>query len=167
MFTLDQVVPWGRSFDEYRRMFDLTEDDLRRSIIGCGDGPASFNAHASRRARVISCDPLYRFAKLQIQERIAATFEQIIEQTRRNAHEFVWGGGIRTVDELGRVRMSAMQVFLDDYETGKAQGRYLAAELPTLPFADAEFDLALCSHLPCWTAQSSACPHTPTDAIQW
>jgi hypothetical protein len=28
MFTLDQVVPWGRSFDEYRRMFDLTDDEL-------------------------------------------------------------------------------------------------------------------------------------------
>ena len=147
MFTLDHVVPWGRSFDEYRRMFDLTDDDLNRSIIGCGDGPASFNAEASRQGRhVISCDPLYRFEKPQIQERIAATCEQIIEQTRRNAHEFVWGDGIRSVEELGRVRMSAMQAFLDDYELGKAQERYLDAELPTLPFADGAFDLALCSH---------------------
>ena len=24
MFALDEVVPWGRSFDEYRRMFALT-----------------------------------------------------------------------------------------------------------------------------------------------
>ena len=39
MFTLDQVVPWGRSFDEYRRMFALTEEDLDQTIIGCGDGP--------------------------------------------------------------------------------------------------------------------------------
>ena len=29
MFTLEQVVPWGRSLDEYRRMFDLSADDLR------------------------------------------------------------------------------------------------------------------------------------------
>jgi hypothetical protein len=28
MFTLDRVVPWGRSFDEYQRMFALTEADL-------------------------------------------------------------------------------------------------------------------------------------------
>jgi hypothetical protein len=147
MFTLDQVVPWGRSFDEYRRMFDLTDDDLNRSIVGCGDGPASFNAEATQRGRrVISCDPLYRFEKPQIQERIAATFEQIIGQTRRNAHEFVWKDDIRTVEELGRARMRAMEAFLDDYELGKAQERYLDAELPTLPFADAAFDLALCSH---------------------
>ena len=44
MFTLDQVVPWGRSFDEYRRMFALSDDDLTGSILGCGDGLASFNA---------------------------------------------------------------------------------------------------------------------------
>lgn len=51
---------------------------------------------------VISCDPLYRFEKPQIQERIAATCEQIIEQMRRDAHEFVWADGIRTVEEPPR-----------------------------------------------------------------
>ena len=76
MFTLDQVVPWGRSFDEYRRMFALTEDDLNLTILGCGDGPASFNAEATRRGRrVVSCDPIYRFEKPEIQDRIAATFD--------------------------------------------------------------------------------------------
>ncbi len=147
MFTLDQVVPWGRSFDEYRRMFALTDEDLNLQIIGCGDGPASFNAEATRRGgRVISCDPIYRFEKPQIQERIAATYDQIIEQTRRNVHEFVWGEGIRTVEELGQVRTAAMEIFLDDYDSGKASGRYVEAELPILPFASATFDLALCSH---------------------
>ena len=48
MFTLDKVVPWGRSFDEYRRMFALTDADLRGRILGCGDGPAAFNAEATR-----------------------------------------------------------------------------------------------------------------------
>src|SRR5438552_263951 len=39
-----------------------------------------------------------------------------------------------------------MQDFLNDYALGRAQGRYIDAELPTLPFADSSFDLALCSH---------------------
>ena len=47
MFTLDTVVPWGRSFDEYRRMFALGEAELRRRILGVADGPASFNAQAT------------------------------------------------------------------------------------------------------------------------
>jgi hypothetical protein len=147
MFTLDQIVPWGRSFDEYRRMFDLTDDDLSRAIVGCGDGPASFNAEVTRQGRrVVSCDPLYRFERSDIQERIAATFDQILDQTRRNAHEFVWRD-IQTVEDLGRIRMASMQAFLEDYEPGKAEGRYVDAELPTLPFPDAAFDVALCSHL--------------------
>ena len=39
---LDHVVPFGRSFDEYQKMFDLTEYDLSKRILGVGDGPASF-----------------------------------------------------------------------------------------------------------------------------
>jgi len=42
--------------------------------------------------------------------------------------------------------MAAMQAFLDDYELGKRQGRYVNAELPTLPFENGTFHLALCSH---------------------
>jgi hypothetical protein len=148
MFTLEHVVPWGRSFDEYRRMFSLTDDDLRRAIVGCGDGPASFNAEATRRGtRVVSCDPIYRLARSQIEQRIAATCDQIIEQTHRNAHEFVWRDRIRTVEELREVRMNSMRAFLDDYEAGKTARRYADAELPALPFADRAFDVALCSHL--------------------
>ena len=147
MFTLDQVVPWGRSFDEYRRMFALSDMDLSRSILGCGDGPASFNAEATGRGTsVVSVDPIYTFDGPQIQERIAATCDTILDQTRRNAHEFVWDA-IGSVEELGRVRMAAMQAFLDDYPAGKTQGRYVDAQLPALPFADGSFDLALCSHL--------------------
>ena len=43
-FTIDGVVPWGRTMDEYCGMFDLGERELRGRILGCGDGPASFNA---------------------------------------------------------------------------------------------------------------------------
>jgi hypothetical protein len=146
MFTLDQVVPWGRSFEEYRRMFGLTGHELGLRILGCGDGPASFNAEATRLgASVVSCDPIYRYDVDQLRSRIAATYDEVIEQTRRNADEFVWDT-IRSVDELGQVRMAAMNDFLNDYPAGKAAGRYIDAELPALSFSDASFDLALCSH---------------------
>jgi hypothetical protein len=154
MFTLDQVVPWGRSFDEYARMFALSDEDLRLRVLGCGDGPASFNAGATRRgASVISCDPIYRYDADQLRGRIASTYDEILVQTRRNAGEFLWTT-IRSVDELGQTRMAAMNEFLADYETGRREGRYVAAELPNLPFGDASFDLALCSHfLFLYTAQ--------------
>jgi hypothetical protein len=146
MFTLDQVVPWGRSFDEYRRMFALSEDDLRSHILGCADGPASFNAEAwTAGHRVVSCDPLYRYTTDQIRERVQATSEVILEQTRRNVDQFVWTN-IRSIDELRTVRMSSMDTFLADFEAGKREGRYVDGTLPNLPFAPQSFDLALCSH---------------------
>jgi hypothetical protein len=42
--------------------------------------------------------------------------------------------------------MAAMNDFLADYAAGKAQARYIDAELPNLPFPDLSFDLGLCSH---------------------
>jgi hypothetical protein len=146
MFALDQIVPWGRSFEEYRRMFVLRDAELRMSILGCADGPAGFNAEATRRGtRVISCDPLYRFTGTQIRERIAATRDQIVDQTRQNLAEFVWRD-IQSVEELETVRMRAMDAFLEDFDQGLRDGRYIDAELPTLPFRDQSFELAICSH---------------------
>jgi hypothetical protein len=143
-FTLEQVVPWGRSFDEYRHMFALSEADLRSRILGCADGPASFNAELTRRGgRVVSCDPLYKWSAGQIRDRIDATSPQILEQTRQNASGFCWNT-IRSIEELATVRHSAMSTFLEDYAEGA--GRYVAGELPALPFAPGSFDLALCSH---------------------
>jgi len=147
MFTLADVVPWGRSFAEYRAMFALADADLERRVLGCGDGPASFNAVATRRgARVVSCDPLYHWTAPEIRARIDATYQEVIDQTRRNHQEFVWST-IHSVEELGQIRMAAMNDFLDDYPAGRVSGRYLEAELPHLPFGDGFFDVALCSHL--------------------
>lgn len=148
MFTLEQVVPWGRSFDEYQGMFSLSCEDLKLRIVGCGDGPASFNAEATRRGvRVVSCDPIYRFGKHEIRDRIKETGKKILSEMRPNADQFVWTT-IRSIDELYEARMKAMETFLKDFEIGKCGRRYMNAELPNLPFEDASFDLVLCSHLP-------------------
>lgn len=146
MFTLDRVVPWGRSFDEYCRMFALSAADLDGRIVGCADGPASFNAEATARGlRVVSCDPLYRFSTADVRARIDGTAAEILETTRRNRGEFVWDM-IPSVEALERLRRGAMDTFLRDFETGRDEGRYVDASLPSLPFADGAFDLALCSH---------------------
>jgi hypothetical protein len=145
-FKYEEVVPWGRSFNEYRRMFHLTHEDLQQNILGCADGPANFNAEMFRRGhRVISCDPLYQFTAEQIKQRIAATYAEVIGQTRRNQEKFVWDL-ITSPDELGRCRLEAMGDFLSDYDQGKRDGRYILAQLPDLPFAPVAFDIALCSH---------------------
>lgn len=145
-YTYESAVPWGRSFDDYVQMFRLSESDLQLKILGCGDGPAGFNAQMAKRGHsTVSCDPLYQFSAPQIRQRIEETYDNIIAQTYNNLDRFLWTT-ITSVDDLGRVRRAAMNEFLDDYDQGKRDSRYVAAELPDLPFADGTFDLALCSH---------------------
>jgi hypothetical protein len=145
-FRLESIVPWGRSFEEYERMFALTEMELAGRILGCGDGPAAFNAELSRRGgRVVSIDPLYAFDAGAIAGRIEVVRPQVMAQLRAHAEDFVWTG-IRSPEDLERLRLQAMGVFLADFEAGRAEGRYVAGALPDLPFADDAFDLALCSH---------------------
>ena len=56
---LDEVVPFGRSLDEYKLMFDLSPKDLQQKILGVGDGPASFNAEGTKIGlEIVSVDPL-------------------------------------------------------------------------------------------------------------
>lgn len=146
-FMLQNVVPWGRSFDEYVAMFRLSPADRQRRILGCGDGPAAFNSELTRRGgRVVSVDPIYQFGAAEIRSRINACFEVVLEQVRQNQSEFVWNQ-IPSPEALGRIRMAAMEQFLADLEPGLQAQRYQDAALPDLPFADNSFDLALCSHL--------------------
>ena len=140
------IVPWGRSFDEYIKMFTLASDDLDLKILDCGGGPSGFNAEMTKRGKkVISIDPIYNLSADDIEIRINETYDDVINQTRVNVDKFIWQN-ISSVEELGRIRMAAMKQFLDDYEQGKIEGRYIYTELPSLPFTDKEFDIALSSH---------------------
>lgn len=127
-------------------MFSLTDDDLSGRIVGCADGPAAFNAAMARRGeRVVSCDPLYGFSGGEIRARIDATRAFLVAAAREAADRFVWNR-ITSPEDLGRVRMAAMEEFLSDYDAGRREGRYLPLSLPSLALPDDAFDLALCSH---------------------
>jgi hypothetical protein len=145
-FTLEKVVPWGRSYEEYVNMFGLTEADLGLRILGCGDGPAGFNSELTKRGgHIVSVDPVYVFDAEQIRARISETYETVMTQMHKNHGDYVWGV-IPSAEQLGRLRMSAMEIFLADFDAGKQEGRYIPGELPSLPFASREFDIALSSH---------------------
>ena len=146
-FQLDQVVPWGRTFDEYVDMFSLTSNDLARSLLGCGDGPAAFNADLTAQGgSIVSCDPLYAFSTSQIKQRIDESMPTVLDQTEKNKEGFVWTADLPNVDALKNRRLRAMNRFLDDYPVGTRAGRYVNQSLPELEFLDGAFDLALCSH---------------------
>lgn len=144
--TLDQVIPWGRSLDEYQQMFDLSPHLLQGKILGCGDGPASFNAELTALGgEVVSVDPIYAFSGREIDQRVQETAVTVVTQVQQSLHDYVWTT-FADPAALGRHRLATMRRFLADYEAGKAAGRYLTQALPTLDFADGAFDLALSSH---------------------
>ena len=143
---LDKVVPFGRSLDEYTKMFALSSEDLQKSILGVGDGPASFNAEGTIKGYdITSIDPVYQFDGAGIKQRFDAVVDNIIEQVIATPNNWVWSYH-KNPQDLKANRVKALELFLQDYQQGKQAGRYLTQELPNLDFADRTFDLALCSH---------------------
>jgi hypothetical protein len=146
VMKLDTVVPFGRSLDEYIRMFNLTSADLGQRILGISDGPASFNAEATQQGvQVTSVDPVYEFSGSEIQHRFEAVVDDIIEQVRATPKNWVWGYH-KSADDLRRNRERVLAQFLADYDQAKDCDRYQVGELPKLSYPDHAFDLALCSH---------------------
>ncbi|NJN76439.1 MAG: SAM-dependent methyltransferase [Synechococcaceae cyanobacterium RL_1_2] len=144
---LNTIVPWGRNFNEYQRMFNLSPQDLTKKILGCGDGPASFNQEMNDRGyRVTSVDPLYQFSPEQIHQRIRDCYSLVLSEVYAHRDRFIWYY-FNTVEALGQQRLATMDNFLAGYDQGKEEGRYLAQSLPSLTFESHQFDLALCSHL--------------------
>ena len=143
---LNELTPWGRSYSEYEAMFGLGSEDLSGSILGCGDGPASFNAEIAKvGGRVVSVDPLYAFTREEISRRIGEISPAILDNLRANRDWYRWERW-RTPEELVSARLAALEEFLIDYEDGRRQARYRFGVLPNLPFASNSFDLALVAH---------------------
>lgn len=146
VMKLDNVVPFGRSFAEYVKMFNLSEQDLQSKILGVADGPASFNATATLQgSQVISIDPVYNFSGEEIKQRFVAVVDDIIAQVEATPDDWVWSYH-QSPEDLRKNRQQALEIFLADYNLGKAQGRYQIGELPQLNFPEQTFDLTLCSH---------------------
>ncbi len=143
---LESVVPWGRSFEEYKDMFSLTDLDLEKSILGCGDGPASFNVELTNRGgSIVSVDPTYVFDSASLKNRINEVYDEIMPQMYADAEKYIWDS-ISSVEELGNIRMAAMERFISDFDQGKVAGRYRNESLPNLSFGRHQFDIVLCSH---------------------
>jgi hypothetical protein len=143
---LDEVVPFGRSFDEYRRIFALSEEDLGKRIISVADGPAGFNAEMKRRGHTVtSVDPVYEFMGEEIERRFLEVVENIIGQVKATPGDWTWSYH-KSPEGLRRNRERALETFLADYDAGKAEGRYVIGSLPRLPCLDRSFDIAICSH---------------------
>lgn len=146
-YRMRNLVPWGRNFDEYTKMFGLTDMELTGKIAGFGDGPASFNAECCQQGgHVVSFDPIYRHPLEKVQACLGEAKRQMLEEAGKNPFHDIRTVGM-TIDEIEKHHQHATQTFFDDFEEGKEQGRYIDHELPyKIPFPDDTFDLGLSSH---------------------
>ncbi|MGK7940386.1 MAG: SAM-dependent methyltransferase [Crocosphaera sp.] len=144
--NLEKVIPFGRSLDEYIKMFNLTENDCQKSILSVADGPASFNAQGTKLGyKITSVDPLYIFSSQQIKKRFYDVIDDIIEQVENTPNDWVWNYH-KSPQDLRRNRERVISLFCEDYETGKKENRYQVGELPTLKYDNNQYELGLISH---------------------
>ena len=136
---------FGRELADYRAMFDLTDDQLRgRSVLDCPSGPGSFvSESAALGARPVGVDPLYAEPLDVLLARGRRDVQHTIDRMRAKAHAFA----DIDLDAYAASKLRALDRFARDHPSGLAEGRYLAASLPSLPFPDLHFDLVLSAHL--------------------
>lgn len=140
------ILLWGHSLQDFREMFALSDAELKASILDCCGGPDSFNVELTAQGgKVISCDPLFDLNKADITHCINDVFAEMLTLVEAHKERFAWDK-VASPEALAIERKKNIALFLNDYEQGKKEGRYQAADLPNLPYKAAEFDLALCSH---------------------
>lgn len=135
----------ARSFEEYRAMFALSNDDLSRRVLDCPGGAASFVAVAGTRGvKAVAVDPVYAWDRGMLGEHALREAERGHAFLLEHAYRFVWTWFGDPADHA-RVRAEAARDFTADLAAHPE--RYIAGALPDLPFLDQSFDLVLSSHL--------------------
>lgn len=132
----------GRPYSAYLDMFDLEEPALCERILDCPGGFSNFNATATRLGKtVVAVDPIYALPLSQLKVHAEKSMQFLIDKVVQKE----WFGDLSpqriafVLEKLG----AAKDDFFRDFPKGWAEGRYIAASLPNLPFADNTFDLAL------------------------
>lgn len=143
--TYSHVLFYGREYQEVLEMVALEEKSLAgKRILDCPSGPDAFvlEAHA-RGFDVTGCDPLYTKPLAEIVKQGDADIHYAWAECKKHPEAL---GGL-DIDAFHRRKLAALGVFARDFAAGAAAGRYRAAALPELPFADKSFDLVISANL--------------------
>lgn len=140
------LVLWGHHLQDYQEMFDLGPDDLKGRLLEFGCGPSAFNSEVRKlAAECVSCDPMFALDIDTLKTKTMMVFDDRVSRvaTLAKYYDFSRYHGF---DGLVAQRRAGMDEFFADYQSGKQEGRYVAASELQLPFPDFYFDFALCSH---------------------
>lgn len=143
--NLDRVVLLGRTLEEYTRFFGLELEALRgKKVLDVASGVSSFTAEANAAGiPAIAFDRIYKLSIDEIQPRCE---HDLAEVTANIGDKSVYRWDFyKSPEGMRAFRARAYQTFIDDALTHPE--RYVAGDLPKLPFADGQFDLTLASYL--------------------
>lgn len=142
-FQLARVVFFGRDISEYVTMFNLDLAAMKgKRVLDCCAGPASFAVQAAEQGiESTACDPLYSEDTETLRKHVDVD-SQTVEDKQAATRE-LFHPELTPVSE----RRKAMELFLADFDNEANKARYVSASLPSLPFPDKSFDMALCANL--------------------
>ena len=136
----------SRAYDEYVAFFDLSADHLAgKRVLDCSAGASSFVARLSRQGvDAVAVDPAYELPGDRLAEVASAGLRDgnAIAESFPGRFTWRWYGSVEAREKM---RTRALAEFVLDL--AEHRERYVAASLPSLPFDDDSFDLAVCSHL--------------------
>ncbi|WP_424766771.1 class I SAM-dependent methyltransferase [Paenibacillus sp. sgz302251] len=136
-----------RSFEEYVRMFDLTEADLTGGkLLDVAGGGSSFTADASARGiAAVAVDPRYGAGAQQLVAEAAKEIESSTAKLAMLMDRFNWSY-YGSLENHRQGRMASLDRFSKHICHDTEQSCYVQGKLPELPFENDQFSLVLCSH---------------------
>jgi len=134
-----------RSYEEYVRMFALTETELvQGSVLDVASGASSFTAEANARGyKAIAADPLFHYDAEYLMRYAAEEIETSTAKLTSIQGSFDWSFYGDPAQHHER-RIKSAEQFIADYRSNPSH--YIYAKLPELPFEDHLFQHVLCSH---------------------
>lgn len=145
--SLDRVVFYGRTLREYQLIFSFDHEEYKgRKVLDCPAGSSSFTAEAVRLGvNVTAVDPMFGKPPAELLRVGEADIGHVMESVSKSLDNFNWSF-YPTPQALRSYRTTALSRFAHDYAKPDSSERYVNAGLPSLPFADKCFDMALGGH---------------------
>ena len=142
---LERVVFIGRTFEEYLKMFSLSEEELQgKKILDCPAGACSFTAVGNKSGLdVTACDIAYYHSGQELKNKGLQDIEHAMEHMEKAQNNYKWNY-FKDIEGLRNHRLSALQDCTKDMR--ESSERYIPVTLPSLPFKNEEFDILLSAH---------------------
>ena len=135
----------GRTYEEYRHMFNLDSLLGNKIILDVATGVSSFCAEANKKGHhVTASDQIYNMNLREISQKSEQDLDMIINQMPDVDDLFVWNY-YKNIKSLKEHRVKSRKIFLDDFEKYHTT-RYRQIKYPITDFKKNQFDISLVSH---------------------